>query len=325
LILVVLLSQVSSQIPVVVNTWPFTAATAKAWSKLQSGGSSLDAVEEGCKQCEIDRCDGSVGYGGSPDENGETTLDSMIMDGKTMKVGAVGCLRRIKNAISVARYILEHTQHTLLVGDLATKFAIQMGFKEESLTTNDSIAIYQNWKNKNCQPNFWNSVTPDSNQYCGPYKPLDGDFSKKKDMVGHDTIGIVVIDKNNHISSGASTNGLTHKIPGRVGDSPIMGAGSYADNEIGGCGATGDGDVMMRFLPCFYALEQLKLGLSPKEAAEKSIIRIVKYEKDFNGAIVLVDKYGVIGAACHNWVFQYSYINNITQRVIVETVQPLKL
>jgi len=128
--------------PLVINTWPFTSATSKAWSTLLGGGSALDAVEKGCGQCEIDRCDGSVGYGGSPDESGETTLDAMIMDGENMKVGSVGSLRRIKSAISVARFVMDHTRHTLLVGDLATSFAKQMGFKEESLTTNDSTKIY---------------------------------------------------------------------------------------------------------------------------------------------------------------------------------------
>jgi len=105
--------------------------------------------------CEREQCDTTVGYGGSPDENGETTLDAMIMDGKTMNIGAVAALREIKDAISVAKHVLYNTKHTLIVGDQATNFAVSMGFKRESLSTTESQEIWQNWKNRNCQPNFW--------------------------------------------------------------------------------------------------------------------------------------------------------------------------
>lgn len=149
---------------------------------LEKGGTALDAVEAGCTQCEIDQCDGTVGYGGSPDETGETTLDALIMDGKTRAAGSVGCLRRVKNAIGVARAVLEHTSHTLLVGDQATAFAVEMGFRgllnsalhsptEESLSTPKSQQVWADWKKADCQPNYWVNVTPNSTQSCGPYKP----------------------------------------------------------------------------------------------------------------------------------------------------------
>jgi len=127
-----------------------------AWDVLNiNKGSALDAVEQGCTVCEEEQCDGTVGYGGSPDENGETTLDAMIMDGPTHRSGCVAGLRRIKGAVSVARKVMEHSHHTLLVGEWATQFALQMGFKEEDLTTTDSSDVYNEWKTANCQPNYW--------------------------------------------------------------------------------------------------------------------------------------------------------------------------
>ncbi|XP_047305678.1 N(4)-(beta-N-acetylglucosaminyl)-L-asparaginase isoform X1 [Homo sapiens] len=204
----------SSPLPLVVNTWPFKNATEAAWRALASGGSALDAVESGCAMCEREQCDGSVGFGGSPDELGETTLDAMIMDGTTMDVGAVGDLRRIKNAIGVARKVLEHTTHTLLVGESATTFAQSMGFINEDLSTTASQALHSDWLARNCQPNYWRNVIPDPSKYCGPYKPpgiLKQDIpihKETEDDRGHDTIGMVVIHKTGHIAAGTSTNAV---------------------------------------------------------------------------------------------------------------------
>lgn len=247
------LGHASLTLPLVINTWPFKNATAAAWSVLQSGGSVLDAVEKGCARCEMEQCDGSVGYGGSPDEFGETTLDAMIINGDTVEVGAVADLRRIKNAIGVARAVMEHTEHTLLVGESASLFAENMGFVAEDLTTNKSVNIFSQWLKGNCQPNYRKNVFPDPSTSCGPYKPK-GTFTQNKsanhaNVHSHDTIGMIALDKDGHVAAGTSTNGLTHKVPGRVGDSPIIGAGAYADSSAGGAAATGDGDVMMRFLP----------------------------------------------------------------------------
>lgn len=179
---------------------------------MAAGGSALDAVESGCATCEQQQCDGSVGFGGSPDESGETTLDAMIMDGTTMNVGAVGDLRRIKNAIGVARKVLEHTTHTLLAGEAATKFAESMGFINEDLSTNVSQALHSDWLARNCQPNYWKNVIPDSSKYCGPYKPptvlkRDGiTYEDTAQSYSHDTIGMVVIHKTGNIAAGTSTN-----------------------------------------------------------------------------------------------------------------------
>jgi N4-(beta-N-acetylglucosaminyl)-L-asparaginase len=310
--------------PLVVNTWGFTSATRKAWDTITQSKTNVDAVVAGCTQCEIEQCDGTVGFGGSPDENGETTLDAMVMDGTTMKSGAVGALRRIKNAIGVARFVKDHTLHSILVGDFATNFAIQMGFHEESLTTNSSWERHLNWKNSKCQPNHWVNVQPNPKESCGPYRPLpvSNDFNKEG-FEGHDTVSMVVVDRNGHFASGSSSNGLTFKVPGRVGDAPIVGSGSYADDDLGGCGATGDGDVMLRFLPCISALQLVGMGVTPKVAAETSIRKIIKHFPSFTGAIFVVSKSGVIGAACHNWVFTYSYMNSSTPAPITVRVDPI--
>ncbi|XP_033742083.1 N(4)-(Beta-N-acetylglucosaminyl)-L-asparaginase-like isoform X2 [Pecten maximus] len=303
---------VSAGVPIVVNTWPFTNATVGAWTRLYNEkGSSVDAVVAGCRVCQTQQCDGTVGYGGDPDEEGEVTLDAMIMDGKTMEVGAVGCIRRIKDAIGVARAVMDHTGHSLLVGELATKFAVEMGFKEENLSTSRSDKIYKDWKSYHCQPNFRKSVTPDPKHNCGPYSSLGlkesytkGDNSRKRYNVqrrNHDTIGMVAIDANGHVAAGTTTNGLDHKIPGRVGDSPIMGAGAYARNGVGGSASTGDGDVMMRFLPSFNAVNLMSMGVDPNTAAEKALIPIKEFYPTFSGAVITVNNAGIVGAACHGF------------------------
>ncbi|XP_030642039.1 N(4)-(beta-N-acetylglucosaminyl)-L-asparaginase [Chanos chanos] len=290
-------------LPLVINTWRFEDANAAAWRSLKLGGSPLDAVERGCTQCEEEQCDGSVGYGGSPDERGETTLDAMIMNGDTMEVGAVGDLRRIKNAVGVARTVMEHTDHTLLVGESASEFAESMGFKAEDLTTNKSMSIFTQWLQKGCQPNYRKNVSPDPSTSCGPYKPETSPQLKLRqrqlDLRAHDTIGMIVIGQNGQVAAGTSTNGATHKIPGRVGDSPIAGAGAYADSTAGGAAATGDGDIMMRFLPSYLAVELMRSGIDPSTACHTSISRIKKHYPDFFGAVICANTTGGYGAACN--------------------------
>lgn len=290
-------------LPLVLTTWPFRNATAAAWSTLQRGGSVLDAVEAGCARCEMEQCDGSVGYGGSPDETGETTLDAMIMNGDTMEVGAVADLRRIKNAIGVARAVMEQTQHTMLVGESASVFAEDMGFVAEDLTTSKSRSIFSQWLKSNCQPNYRKNVFPDSTKSCGPYKPRRAETtfnsSRHANRGSHDTIGMVALDQDGHLAAGTSTNGLTHKVPGRVGDSPIVGAGAYADSSAGGAAATGDGDVMMRFLPSYLAVELMRAGADPSVACKTAIGRIKRHHPQFFGAIICANVTGHYGAACN--------------------------
>eukprot|EP00794_Sanderia_malayensis_P005437 gene5437-6116_t len=207
-----------------------------------------------------------------------------------------------------------------------------MGFKEEDLHSKESIEMYQHWKSAKCQPNFWKNVHPDPTTTCGPYKPI-----KKSSEVGnepnihvdsnnHDTIGMIVIDTNGTIAAGATTNGLKFKIPGRVGDTPIPGAGAYVDNEIGAAAGTGDGDVLARFLPSLQTVENMRHGMSPTEASQEALLRIVKYYPKFQGALVAATKQGEYGAASHGWnYFKYSIINPTTGKVEVIAVKPIEL
>ncbi|XP_039745853.1 N(4)-(Beta-N-acetylglucosaminyl)-L-asparaginase-like [Pararge aegeria] len=318
--------------PIVISTWNFVNSTITAWNILKQGGYSLDAIEKGTSICEEQQCDGTVGYGGSPDEESETTLDALVMDGRTMNVGAVAALRRVKHAASVARHVLEHTRHSILVGELATQFAVQMGFHEETLTTSNSKRMWLKWFYRDhCQPNYWMGVTPDPSRFCGPYSKIDNLVHKnydwppmiKFDRFNHDTIGMIAIDKKGDIAAGTSTNGAKFKIPGRVGDSPIPGSGAYADNSVGGATATGDGDVMLRFLPSFLAVEEMRRGASPAEAARTAINRIATHFPDFMGAVIALNMDGEYGAACHGMEdepFPFVVQDVTMQKYKIETV-----
>lgn len=324
-------------LPIVINTWNFTEANSLAWRilKQSEGGvrQTRNAVVEGCTKCEQRQCDGSVGYGGSPNELGDTTLDAMVMDGATMNVGAVAGLKNIKDAIRVARFVLERTSHTLLVGSSATEFAKAMGFRVESLITPESRYMWEQWKATNCQPNFWHDVYPDPKLTCGPYEPKATPMSRWKEdrarteyRIGqnnHDTIGMIAIDVDHQIHVGTSTNGARYKIPGRVGDSPIAGAGGYADNEAGAAVATGDGDIMMRFLPTVLAVEAMREGKTPEQAAEVGIRRILKHHKDFSGAVIAVNRLGAYAAACYGWAEFPYVVSTPKQNALVETVKCL--
>ncbi|KAI1632909.1 asparaginase-domain-containing protein [Biscogniauxia mediterranea] len=319
----------SPGLPMVINTWggDFTAATDAAYlSLVRSQASALDAVEIGCATCEANQCDGSVGYGGSPDENCETTLDAMIMDGTTMKSGSVAALRRVKDAISVARAVLEHTTHSMLAGELATDFAISNGFVAQNLTTADSAASCEAWRAAGCQPNYRINVTPDPSSSCGPYAPAALNSSSAAEYSapeGHDTISMIALPASGGMAAGTSTNGAGRKIPGRVGDGPIAGSGSYVDADVGGCGATGDGDVMMRFLPCYQAVENLRQGMSPKLAAEDAVRRMVRKYPEVQSGLVVVNNKGEHGGAGSGWTFTYAYRGGSMNETAVVSVPPL--
>ena len=336
----------SPGLPLVINTWggPFTAATDAAYEALVSNAdtSALDAVEIGCATCERDQCDGTVGYGGSPDEDCETTLDAMIMDGTTMNSGAVAGLRRVRDSISVARRVLDHTSHSLLAGDLATQFAVQNGFEEKDLTTPESAALCRQWRAQaSCQPNYRVNVEPDPSLRCGPYTPLSPSHpsgtgsARRRDINlplvapaaprprSHDTISMVAIHASGTMAAGTSTNGASHKVPGRVGDGPIVGSGSYVDGDVGGCGATGDGDTMMRFLPCYQAVENLRLGMAPRQAAEDAVRRMLRKYPAVSSGIVVVDAKGNHGGAGSGWTFTYAVRGGGMNATQVVQVPPL--
>lgn len=258
----------------------------------------------------------------------------------TMEVGAVAAMRYVKDGIRAAHLVMKYSQHTLLAGEGASAFAISMGLPGPmNLSSPESVKKWSDWKENQCQPNFRKNVVPAND--CGPYKPNNsamnvfvdkstescemGAIEYKPPLVGphnHDTISMAVIDRMGHIAVGTSTNGATYKIPGRVGDGPIVGSSAYADDEVGGCGATGDGDTMMRFLPCYQVVESMRQGMKPEEAAKDAISRIARKFPDFVGAVVAVDKNGSHAGACYGWTFQYSVQNPDMNDVQVFTVLP---
>jgi len=273
-------------IPIVVSTWsPNLKSNAHAMEILLQGKSSLDAVEEGIKVTEADPKDTSVGYGGLPDEDGIVTLDASIMDWKG-NAGSVACIADIMHPISVARLVMEKTKHVMLAGDGAKKFALENGFKEENLLTDESRKAWLEWKKKN--PHGTNRVN----------------------LKNHDTIGMLAIDKSNNLSGGVSTSGLAFKIHGRVGDSPIIGAAMFVDNEIGGAVSTGNGEYVMRTLGSFLIVEKMREGLSPQKACEFAINRLYKSQKDFtdvNVSYLAISKNGEVGAYSLKSGFTYCF------------------
>ena len=260
--------------PIVVATWDVKNATKKAWEILNSQGSSLDAIEEGCKVEEANKNGQSVGIGGLPDREGNVTLDACIMDYKG-NCGSVVYLKNIKHAISVARMIMEKTPHVMIAGDGAKKFALNMGFKQENLLTEKSKKDWVKWKKNE------------------KYQPIIN-------IENHDTIGMLAIDKNNNISGGCTTSGLAYKMPGRVGDSPIIGAGLFIDNEIGGAVATGLGEEVVKTVGSFLVVALMRQGYSPKDACRFAIERIVKKPesnyKNFQVGYIAINKNGQTGS-----------------------------
>lgn len=231
--------------PIVIATWDNRKATRAAMDVIIKGGSALDAVEAGAWVPEADPEDTSVGYGGLPDRDGIVTLDACIMD-EFGKAGSVTFLQHIKHPISVARKVLEDSPHVMLSGEGALQFALSQGFKKENLLTDEARKAWEEW-------------VKDNN-----YKPFN-----------HDTIGILAIDEKGKMSGACSTSGMAFKMHGRVGDSPVLGAGMYVDNEVGGACATGHGELVLETLGSFLVVELMRQGLTPEEACKKAIDRII--------------------------------------------------
>ncbi len=260
------------EFPKVIATWNVPNATETAWKVLEKGGSSLDAIEQGCRIEEADERNQSVGKGGRPDRDGNVTLDACIMD-KNGNYGAVVCMQHIKHPISVARKVMEDTPHVLLAGKGAEKFAIESGFQPEDLLTEASRKEWEKWRET-------------SN-----YAPVIN-------IENHDTIGMLAIDKNGDIAGGCTTSGLAYKMAGRVGDSPIVGSGLFIDNEIGGATATGMGEEVLKTVGSFLIVELMRQGRSPQEACEEGIKRIVSKGNfdNFQVAYVAMNKSGETGS-----------------------------
>lgn len=282
-----LIEQGSTEVrkPVVISTWKHgLAANEGAWKILSANGAALDAVEKGVMVTEDDLTNLSVGLGGLPDRDGNVTLDASIMDDKG-RCGGVAFLERIKHPISVARMVMEKTPHVLIVGSGAQKFALENGFKlEPKKLTAEAEKAYKEWLKKS------------------DYKPM-------MNIENHDTIGMIAMDVSGNLSGSCTTSGLAYKINGRVGDSPIIGAGMYVDNEIGAACATGVGETVLKICGSFLVVELMRQGLSPQEACKKAIERLVAKNpnyKEVQVGFLAINKKGEHGAFALQGGFNYA-------------------
>jgi isoaspartyl peptidase/L-asparaginase-like protein (Ntn-hydrolase superfamily) len=276
---------VNPDLPLIISTWDFgRKANVRAAEILKSGGIATEAVEKGINLIEADPENTSVGIGGLPDRDGFVTLDACIMDSQG-RAGSVTFLQQIVHPISVARKVMEETPHVMLSGSGALQFALECGFRKENLLTESSRKAWEEWKKTS------------------EYKPVIN-------IENHDTIGMLVMDAEGDISGGCSTSGLAYKMHGRVGDSPIIGAGLFVDNEVGAAVATGLGEMVMKTLGAFLVVELMRHGKSPQEACEEAILRVVKNNKnhqEFQVGIIALNKDGITGAYAIQPGFTYAF------------------
>ena len=285
----------SGSVPVVLSTWDFgLKANEEAWKVLSNGGRALDAVEQGVKLVEADPNERSVGYGGRPDRDGRVTLDACIMD-ENLHIGSVACLEHIMHPISVARAVMEKTPHVMLVGDGALQFAEAQGFKRTKLLTPESEAEWKEWLKKS------------------EYKP-------KVNIENHDTIGMIALDKEGRLSGACTTSGMAFKMHGRVGDSPIIGAGLYVDGEIGAATATGHGEEIIRIAGCHLVVELMRQGRTPEEACREAVERVYKRQKhrldEIQVGFIALNREGKYGAYCLQPGFTFAIMDSEGNRLL---------
>jgi N4-(beta-N-acetylglucosaminyl)-L-asparaginase len=280
----------AGEIPLIVSTWPFGKASNDAALKiLLSGGPLLDAVEQGIWVTESDITNKSVGLSGTPNAAGVAQLDSCIMFGPGHRAGSVAALEGIRHPISAARRVMEKTPYVMMVGEGARMFALGQGLESVEVNSRD---LYERWQKQQSAP------------------------AAKK---GHDTLALLIVAANGDIAGGCSTSGLGGKLPGRVGDSPIIGSGLYVDNETGAAGATGLGENIMRYCASFQVVELMRQGLHPREACQQTIDRIVRSEpkgKNLSINLVALDKRGRHGAAGTDEGFHYSVTTRSASEVL---------
>ncbi len=268
--------------PIILSTWSHgLPANDAGWKVLQNGGSAMDAAEAGARIPEADPTSTSVGLGGLPDEQGNVTLDACVMD-STGNAGSVAFLQNIKHPVSVARKVMEDTKHVMLVGEGARQFAVSQGFEEMDLLTDESREAWEKWKKKRRE------MTPHET---------------------HDTISVLVQDKNGDLAGACTTSGWAYKLHGRVGDSPIIGAGLFVDNEIGCAAATGLGEEVIKTTGSFLVVELMRQGYDPTAACKEALHRVIKAHNgnpDFQIAYIAIRKDGKIGSACIKWSFEYA-------------------
>lgn len=288
---------------VVISTWDAgIRANKAAWDVLKTGGRALDAVEQGVMvtENELNCC---VGLGANPDRDGFVTLDACIMD-DAFNCGSVAFLERIKHPVSVARRVMEKTPHVMLVGSGAQQFAVAEGFPlEKQELSEEAKKNYKEWlKKSEYKPPAINI----ENKNHGPFAPNKLDSGEWN----HDTIGMVAMDMNGNLSGSCTTSGAGFKMRGRLGDSPIIGAGLYVDNEVGACTATGQGEDVIRVAGSHAVIELMRQGLSPEAACKKIVERIVRIKKekakDIQVGFLAVNKKGQVGAFAIHEGFEYA-------------------
>ena len=277
--------------PVALATWNNQAAIAVAWEVLNAGGYALDAVEQGVWIPEADPEDTSVGLGGAPDRDGRVTLDSCIMD-ERHRCGAVAALEDILHPVSVARKVMEETPHVMLVGEGARQFAIEQGFELTNLLTDASERAWREW-----------TATND-------YRPAINierrDLPVEQD---HDTIGLVALDSEGRLSGACTTSGWAYKLRGRVGDSPIIGAGLFVDGEIGAATATGHGEEMIRMAAAHSIIEAMRHGKDPQDACREAVERLRRVTPsnpdEIQAGLLALRRDGVVGGFALQPGFNY--------------------
>jgi N4-(beta-N-acetylglucosaminyl)-L-asparaginase len=283
----------------VVSTWDFgVGANRAAWTVLGRGGSALDAVEAGARWAETDLCNPSVGRCGNPDRDGVLTLDASIMDGDG-RCGAVAALEDIDHPISVARLVMEKTPHVMLVGEGAQQFAIAQGFEKQPLLTDEARKAWREWlKTSEYKP----QINAERERRLESARPGDS--------TSHDTLGILALDASGKLAGACTTSGMAWKMHGRVGDSPIVGAGLYVDNDVGGATASGVGEEMIRNAASFLVVELMRQGRSPADACREAIERVVRKRPEASRTLqvcfLALNKHGEVGAFALHKGFVYA-------------------
>lgn len=278
----------------VASTWDFgVPANQAAWKVLADGGSALDAVEQGARWAESELCNSTVGRCGYPDRDGVLTLDASIMDGDG-RCGAVAAIEDIDHPISVARAVMEKSPHVLLVGQGAQEFALQQGFRKTPLLTDEARAAWREWlKTSQYAP-----------QINAERRGIPGNSQN------HDTLGMIAIDAQGRLAGACTTSGMAWKLHGRVGDSPIVGAGLYVDNEVGAATASGVGEEMIRNAASFLVVELMRQGRSPAQACREAIARVVRKRpeasKTLQVCFLAMNTAGEVGAYALHRGFVYA-------------------
>lgn len=296
--------------PIVISTWDFgIAANQAAWEVLKKGGKAIDAVEQGVRVPEADLKNMTVGKGGYPDRDGIVTLDACIMDSEG-NCGSVAALEHIAHPISVARLVMDKTPHVMLAGDGALQFALENGFEKEDLLTPEGEKAWKEWlKEKKYKP----VMNIENKSFA--VERLPGN------QYNHDTIGMLALDAQGNLSGACTTSGMAFKMHGRVGDSPIIGAGLYVDNEIGGATSTGVGEEVIRTVGSFLVVELMRQGYSPEDACKEAVKRIVKKKpniaKDIQVGFLALNKKGEYGSYALQKGFSYAVCHNEKQDLLI--------